>query len=475
MSIGQFVSPSGNLPELSSEELGRLLVASCDIVLVLDADGVIVDLSVGRNQLDTMDLNEWIGKSWSAVVAVDSKHKVKEQLSGSVSNCKYTRQINHTMPDGSNRIIEYQLVDFPNQTNRLAVGRDYGALERAQQQLIDVQHIMERDHHRLRQCETRYRVVLQTSDEAILVVDSRNERVIEANTAAVALLGADNHKLVGQPLSHAFDNDAREKVSTILSTAVPSTDATTLRLPGDDKHPPLSIVLSRFREGDSTQILVKLKKQTPANGNEPLYSSSSVGEICSFFDNALDALVVTDPTGNILSANSTFVDLVEMVDQDSVKGKPLLNWLGRQSVDYPVMMNHLREKEALRLYRTEIMGQYGSSAKVEISARVNHDRAGQTFGFCIRNVSNRTGAANDDLGHSGNSPSADQLAELVGRVPLKELVRESTEVIEQLSIEEALKKTGNNRASAAELLGVSRQSLYVKLRRYGIDESTASI
>ena len=27
---------------------------------------------------------------------------------------------------------------------------------------------------------------------------------------------------------------------------------------------------------------------------------------------------------------------------------------------------------------------------------------------------------------------------------------------------------GNNRASAAEMLGLSRQSLYVKLRRYGI-------
>lgn len=28
--------------------------------------------------------------------------------------------------------------------------------------------------------------------------------------------------------------------------------------------------------------------------------------------------------------------------------------------------------------------------------------------------------------------------------------------------------TGDNRASAAELLGLSRQSLYVKLRRYGL-------
>ena len=44
----------------------------------------------------------------------------------------------------------------------------------------------------------------------------------------------------------------------------------------------------------------------------------------------------------------------------------------------------------------------------------------------------------------------------------------SKDVIEALCVEEALKLTHDNRASAAELLGLSRQSLYAKLRRYGI-------
>ena len=47
-------------------------------------------------------------------------------------------------------------------------------------------------------------------------------------------------------------------------------------------------------------------------------------------------------------------------------------------------------------------------------------------------------------------------------------MRESTDVIEALCIEAALELTHDNRASAAELLGLSRQSLYAKLRRYGI-------
>jgi transcriptional regulator of acetoin/glycerol metabolism len=66
--------------------------------------------------------------------------------------------------------------------------------------------------------------------------------------------------------------------------------------------------------------------------------------------------------------------------------------------------------------------------------------------------------------------SVDQLTELIGRVPLKDLVREATDMIERLCIEAALEKTNDNRASAAELLGLSRQSLYVKLHRYGLGD-----
>jgi DNA-binding NtrC family response regulator len=72
--------------------------------------------------------------------------------------------------------------------------------------------------------------------------------------------------------------------------------------------------------------------------------------------------------------------------------------------------------------------------------------------------------------------SVDQFTELVGRVSLKELVRETTDIIERLCIEAALEMTQDNRATAAELLGLSRQSLYLKMRRFGImDDAPAEM
>lgn len=52
----------------------------------------------------------------------------------------------------------------------------------------------------------------------------------------------------------------------------------------------------------------------------------------------------------------------------------------------------------------------------------------------------------------------------------KDIVGETTDLIEQLCIETALKMTSDNRASAAQMLGLSRQSLYVKLRRHGMGD-----
>jgi transcriptional regulator PpsR len=105
---------------------------------------------------------------------------------------------------------------------------------------------------------------------------------------------------------------------------------------------------------------------------------------------------------------------------------------------------------------------------VEISAVAVHNGDQPSFGFIIRNVDRRVSA--DTRGEGALPRSIEHLSELVGRVPLKEVVRESTDMIERLCIEAALELTGDNRASAAELLGLSRQSLYVKLRRYGLSD-----
>ena len=91
------------------------------------------------------------------------------------------------------------------------------------------------------------------------------------------------------------------------------------------------------------------------------------------------------------------------------------------------------------------------------------------LGFTIRGAPRRAVAAVIPGTHE-LPRSVEQMTELVGRVSMKNLVRETTDLIERLCIEAALRITRDNRASAAEMLGLSRQGLYAKLRRYGIGD-----
>jgi transcriptional regulator PpsR len=186
-------------------------------------------------------------------------------------------------------------------------------------------------------------------------------------------------------------------------------------------------------------------------------------------ENAPDAFVVTDTDGRILGVNRSFLDLGQLGSEELARGQSLDRWLGRTGVDLSVMLSNLRQHGSLRLFATTLRGEYGSTAEVEISACAVNSGDVPCFGFTIRDVGRRLG----DTARSDREPprSASQMTELVGRAPLRDIVRDTTDLIERLCIEAALQLTGDNRASAAELLGLSRQSLYIKLRRFGIGDA----
>jgi transcriptional regulator PpsR len=141
-------------------------------------------------------------------------------------------------------------------------------------------------------------------------------------------------------------------------------------------------------------------------------------------------------------------------------------------VDLGILINNLRQHGEVRLYATTLRDEVGVETDVEISGGALVNAGKPSYGFAIRGISRRSTATTVP---ARNFPrSLEQMTELIGRVSLKELVREATDVIERLCIEAALTLTGDNRASAAEVLGVSRQSLYVKMRRHGLQDIEAA-
>jgi transcriptional regulator PpsR len=197
---------------------------------------------------------------------------------------------------------------------------------------------------------------------------------------------------------------------------------------------------------------------------------ASSTRLAGFVESTPDAFVLIGADGRIITANPAFLDLAELPNEGQARGEELSRFLGRQSIELDVLLAQVRGRGPVRMFRTIMRGDQGSQAEVEVSAVSVLDGGQACFGFTIRDIGTRPALQSEA---TSALPAAGQLTDLVGRVPLKELVREATDVIEKLAIEAALELTGNNRASAAEMLGLSRQSLYVKLRRYGIGEADA--
>jgi len=178
-----------------------------------------------------------------------------------------------------------------------------------------------------------------------------------------------------------------------------------------------------------------------------------------------NAIVVATEGGKMLSANDSFLNLIGVAHDVNVRGRSFSDYLLRGSVDLKVMTENTGKSGRMRLYATKIAGDYGGPRGVEISVtRVETGRE-DVFAFVIRD-SNRVEAGRQ--APTRPEENINSVIELVGSATLKEIVAETTNVVEKMCIETAVELTMNNRVAAAEMLGLSRQSLYVKLRKFDL-------
>ncbi len=466
--VKQFSSATTWLNGIDSETASRLITVAADIALVLsDArEGVIRDVSFGSEALSASLADKWIGQPWLETVSADSRSKVDALLrDSSAKGMPRWRMLNHITGGGQSLPVSYAAVQMSGDGRVVAFGRSMQPMASLQQQLVSAQQSMEREYLKLRQAEARHRLLFQVASEAVLIVDAGNRKVLEANPAAGKLLGEGAVRLVGRLFPEGFDEAGTQALQGLLGAVRATGRTNEVAVNSLDGTRQFVASASLFREERSSFFLVRLAPLNAARTSAAATHNSKVLEIVA---SAPEGFVVTNLEGRILFANRAFLDLVQLATEEQSRNEPLERWLGRPGVDFNLLTAQLREHGALRLFATQLRGEYGSTSDVEICAVSVADGEEPCFGFTIRDVGQRVIF---DRQVSRDKPrSVEQLTELVGRVPLKDLVRESTDMIEKLCIEAALEITGDNRASAAEILGLSRQSLYAKLRRYGLGE-----
>lgn len=463
--MGSTIGPlfqRGRLGSLDAAAAARVLAASGDIALVIDRHGVILDMAISNDEMLRNCATAWLDQHWSDTVTVESRHKVDELLRDAIREGRTQwREINQVTPTLNSMMVRYQVLDAGRDGQVIAIGRDDRATSAMQHRLLEAQQTMERDYSRLRDAESRYRLLFQLTGEPVMVVDSATRKVVEANPAAEQFMGDGKSKLAGEAFARIFDSASQDGAASLLAV-VQSTarGASQMRLGVNGRQVLASAVLFRY-EG-APQCLVRL---TPVE-DVGQRASDNVSYFEAMLERMPDAFVVTDEALNILETNAAFLDLVRVATKTQAIGQSLDQFLGRAGLDRNILVDNLREHGSVKNFATVVRNRFDEQEDVEVSAAFALDRGEAVFGFAFRSIRRRQNEP------SQNPPelrrSVEQLTELVGRVKLKQLVRETTDLVERLCIEAALELTKNNRASAAEVLGLSRQSLYSKLNRFGL-------
>lgn len=446
------------LANFDASDAASAIAKAADIALILDDAGVILDVAVNAEELARANVERWIGRNIADMVTVESRPKIAALLDDDTAELRRWRQVNHPLEGASDLPVEYAVIHVAQSGSRILAGRELSGIATLQQRLIAAQQSMEREYARVRSAEARYRVLFQLTSEAVLIVDAATERVVEANPAAAALLdirqpSSGSTSFVGL-LARSEGATAQAMFATVRASG--TSDTVVVTTTAGHK---VALTVSLFSQGAKSLFLVRARGQDDQTA-VPRQSSHLVDVV----DRMPDGFVICDVEGRIISANEAFVKLTQTASFEQLRGEPIDRWIGRTGVDTNLLLGALRKYDAVQRFATVVRDEHGGLDAVEIAAVSVSSFDGTTlYGLAVR--TSQPGIVTSGV---GLERSVEQLTKLVGSVPLKDLVREATDLIERMCIEAALRLTDDNRASAAEILGVSRQSLYNKMRRYDL-------
>jgi transcriptional regulator PpsR len=437
-----------------------------DVTLLLDMEGVIREATLSP-AMSAESVDGWLGRPWVEIVGDLGGDKVKRMVDDArVSGISAFRQINQRFPSGLEIPMEFTTVLLGGRAGMLAIGKNLQAVAELQSRLIAAQQTMERDYWKLREIETRYRLVFDASNEAVMIVSAANLRIVEANRTAIEALNSPrrrNEDLAGRELLHDVAEQDREAVRDMLARIRERGKALSILVHLGAETKPWMLRGSLITAEPGHVFLLQFTAATDMSAPIEKREHSTVEGL---IDHLPDGFVALDEAGIIRHANQAFLDLVQVGSKGSAVGESLGRWLSQPGADLNALLTNIQKHKTVRLFTTTIRGELGAETEIEISAGSGDGEQNQ-IGVLLRNVARRLPSGGEaDLLRS----TLGSMSEQIGKSSLRKLVKNTVGIVEQHYVKQALELASGNRTATAELLGLSRQSLYAKLNRYGLED-----
>jgi len=461
-----------------------MMQALPDITLRLDADAVIREASVANGVADE-PVADLIGRNWCATVGDDARDALSRLLETlRRDGVAASERIEQCLPSGRSLPVDYTAVWLDRDRGIVAVGRHNMAVAELQARLLDAQRTIERDYWKLRAVETRYRLLFEGAGEALISLDSSGRQVLEVNPSAALLLGLPTRgrkAARGADLRSWLSDGAQPVFERLLERVREHGTAPAMLLELAGGRP--ALLVRGSLAGGRGDAAVLLQAVPAAEAGPPVGADAAAPAAApirprtvpqasnpadliqtGLIERSPDGHLIIDRRGIILRANAAFVEMCQAGGEPAVLGESFGRWLGRPGADLAVLLANVERFGSVRLFATRIVGGLDSETEVEISAVGDRDREPRLIGVTVRDVGRR-------LQDQGRSVPLQSVSGRVGKTPLRALVDETVAEVERTSVEAALALTGGNRTAAAQLLGISRQSLHTKIVRLGIGDA----
>jgi len=457
---------SGAVPLIEPEFLGSIISAASDIALVISAEAEILSVLVNSNDDSFGNLAHWEGRSLQDFLTGESNEKFEAAHTIYLAGQDVPRpvELNHSDNAIWQFPVRYSFHRFGQEDCALLLGRDLRPIAETQQQLVQAQIAIEQGYEARREFDARYRVMLSEVQEAVVFVDASTGRVDEANPKAADLLGLNPDAIHGAVLNSLFYERQGSELVERLLTGTLADDAQAIAAKTVRTDIDVQIMPTLFRAGGQRVLMCRLSEAKDA-----IHTASDFdAHAALLFRDGRDAMLFVQEDGQVLSANDAFVDMIGATRRQDVIGASLSDMLARGQIELGLMLGQTGQAGKMRVYPTRLVNKLGAKVGVEVSITRLAGTDTPVYGLVMRDVNRLESvrAASSEDAHV--SASGQRVVELVGSTALKDIVAETTDVVEKMCIETAVTLTRNNRVAAADMLGLSRQSLYVKLRKYGL-------
>ena len=463
---------SGSVPLIEPEFLSSIIGAASDIALVVSAEGIILSVVLNTHSESFGNLKHWEGRPISEFLTREAVPKFEKAhaayLNGELP--KKQLELNHSDNAVWQYPVRYTFHRFGHENAALLLGRDLRPIAETQQQLVQAQIALEQGYEARREFDARYRVLLSNINQPVVFVSVQTGRVEDVNDAAAALLGLSADAVRGSAFANHFADRSNVELTESLMNATLSEESGPISLKVSRTATEVMVDPLVFRAGGQRVLMCRLGAKLVGAATPDAATANAL----ALFRAGSDAMVFMTQKGVITSVNDSFMDLVGAAHLSDVVGRSFADFLGRGQIDLAVLTDQPKRGGQMRTYATKMLNELGTRLSVEMSATHLADGEMPVIGCIVRDVSRAEAgrAPSPGLAHVSAEP-ARNVMDLVGSASLKDIVAETTDVVEKMCIETAVELTGNNRVAAADMLGLSRQSLYVKLRKYGLINKNA--